>query len=180
MEENNNHTNDLVEGLIKEACETIALEQETAMQKALDAWPQMHACTSVVIRRRGAMLGLAAEIGLSSQIEGQLGRDGLRNPGLVFSEYASVGALDNMPAQELNELRHVASRMAELWEGEEVQQLLPLACNAILRTLMEDENLFRYVYEQTYARIENERRKIQRIYNGQNERLKSSGWGGRS
>ena len=157
--------NELVEELIKEACETVALEQqEEEMMAALGAWTRQCAMTPMEPIRTIQLLDLVKIIGASSQLVGNSGCGGLKNPALVLTEYANAGKLDGMPTEELHEVREGVAELARLWEGEEAQQGLPLACNAILQTVMKDEKLFAQVFETTYRRIAKAVRKTSNNY----------------
>ena len=103
--------------------------------------------------RTRQLLNLAQVVALCSQPAGDAGEDGVVNPANALNQLLASGVLDTMPAEDFERLLAAVDDLSVLWEGKRAAQSFTLACNALLRTVLEDEELFFAAYAKTRGRL---------------------------
>lgn len=123
------------------------------------------------------MLDLAKVVRLATMPPEGCGEGERESPAVTLAGFADTGILETMPESEYEVLLKVCDDLAVLWEGKSCSSGFTVACNAMLRTVMEDPALFAAVYVRTWDRLIAQGKRVVGIYTTQKERIDRKGWG---
>ena len=121
------------------------LPLESILQKAAESSKRGEAGAahnSLIGMNSAKLYGIVSQLSLMAKASGPHGKNGLVHPGVTMTRDVKAGHYDDMPMDDYNAVLACVNDLSTLWEGKHVMEGLPLACNALLRVVFSDPDVF--------------------------------------
>lgn len=136
--------------LLGETMEECSLGQPSIMVASKK--PSAH-MNNLYDERLEELRGLGTLISQCAKVAGFAGGGGLYNPRVELASRVKAGDFDEMSCEEFDVLADAANDVGQLWEYEKSAQGFPLTCNAIMREVLEDDEIFAEVFRRAHSRV---------------------------